>query len=265
MIAPGDVVSVSVADWPADSTPQTTVAPDGTISMPLIGQVSVSGQTVPQVTQMLTTKWKKYIVEPSVTVALVQKHPEFVVFSGSVARPGGLPFRPGLHLMEALAEVGGFVVSGSPAAGSTTTVGLQTTVADPSHVVVSHENAAQQVLNLTHPETLAGTSSDILLEPGDSVYVPAQLGKINVVGQVRQPGVIPYRDNLTVFDAISDSGGYNDGTADLTKATLTHNGVASPINLDPMLRHGDMAANVTLSPGDQISIPESYLPHRRVR
>ena len=256
VLAPGDVISVSIADWPVDSTPQTTVAPDGTISMPLVGQISVAGQTVPQVTQMLTTKWKKYIIDPAVTVSLVQKHAEFVVFSGSVNRPGGLPFRPGLHLMEALAEVGGFVVSGSPAAGSTTRVGLETTIADPSHVVVSHENAPQQVLNLTHPETLAGTSDDILLEPGDSVYVPAQLGKIDVVGQVHQPGVIPYRDNLTIFDAISDSGGYNDGTADLTQATLIHDGKTIPINLDPMLRHGDMSANITLAPGDQISIPE---------
>lgn len=256
VIAPGDVLSVGIADWPANSTPQTTVAPDGTISMPLVGQLSVAGQTVPQVTQMLTTKWKKYIVDPSVTVALVQKHAEFVVFSGSVARPGGLAYRPGLRLVEALAEVGGFVITGSPTAGSSTTVGLQTTIADPSHVTVTHENETQQVLNLTHLETLSGTPSDILLEPGDSVYVPAQLGKINVVGQVKTPGVIPYRDNLSVFDAISDSGGFIDGSSDLENATLTHNGQTTPINLDPMLRKGDMHANIALAPGDQISIPE---------
>ncbi len=256
VIAPGDVISVGIADWPANSTPQTTVAPDGTISMPLVGQLSVAGQTVPQATKMLTTKWKKYIVDPSVTVSLVQKHAEFVVFSGSVARPGGLTYRPGLRLVEALAEVGGFVITGSPTAGSTTTVGLQTTIADPSHVTVTHENETQQVLNLTHLETLAGTPSDILLEPGDSVYVPAQLGKINVVGQVRQPGVIPYRDNMSLFDAVSDAGGYNADTADLPSATLIHNGKSSPINLEPMLLHGDMAANVALAPGDQISIPE---------
>jgi len=256
VIAPGDVLSVNVADWPGNSTPQTTVAPDGTISMPLVGQVPVAGQTVTQTTALLTRKWKKFIIDPSVTVALVQKHPQFVVFSGSVSRPGGLEYRPGLRLVEALAEVGGFIISGSPAAGSTTTVGLQTTVADPSHVTVTHENETQQVLDLTHLQTLAGTPADILLEPGDSVYVPAQLGKINVVGQVKDPGVIPYRDNMSLFDAVSDAGGYNADTADLPNATLIHNGKSSPINLEPMLLHGDMAANVALAPGDQISIPE---------
>ncbi len=255
VIAPGDVISVTIADFPEDST-QTTVAPDGTISMRYVGQLTVAGQSVSQTTKMLTTQWKKYIVDPSVTITLVQKHAEFVVFSGSVARPGGLEYRPGLRLVEALAEVGGFVITGSPSAGSTTTVGLQTTVADPSHVTVTHRDETQQVFNLTHLETLAGSSSDILLEPGDSVYVPAQLGKINVVGEVHRPGVIPYRDNLTIFDAISDSDGFNDGSADLTQATLIHNGRTIPINLDPMLRHGDMSANITLSPGDQLSIPK---------
>ena len=254
-IAPGDVISVNVADWPGNSA-QTAVAPDGTISMPLVKQVSVAGMTVAQAETALVGKWRKFIIDPSVTVTLIQRHAQFVVFSGSVARPGPLEYRPGLHLVEALAEIGGFVITGSPGAGSSTSVGLQTAIADPSHVSVTHENGTKQMLNLTHQETLAGTPADIALEPGDVIYVPQQLGKINIVGQVHQPGVIPYRDNLTVFDAISDTGGFNDGSADLTNATLVHNGRTSPINLDPMLRHGDMAANITLAPGDQISIPE---------
>jgi polysaccharide export outer membrane protein len=253
-IAPGDVISVAVADWPNNSA-QATVAPDGTISMPLINRVPVAGLSIDQATALLTNKWKKYIIDPSVTVSLMQKHPQFVIFSGSIARPGTLDYRPGLHLIEALAEVGGLVVTGT-GAGSSTGPGSLMTIADPSHVTVTREDGTKQTLNLTHPETLAGTSADIALEPGDVIIVPQQLGKINVIGQVRDPGVIPYRDNLTVFDAISDSGGYNDGAADLENATLIHNGTSSPINLDPMLRHGDMHANITLAPGDQISIPE---------
>ena len=60
---------------------------------------------------------------------------------------------------------------------------------------------------------------------------------------------------MTVFDAVSDAG-YNAESADLPNAVLTHNGKTTPINLEPMLLHGDMAANVALTPGDQISIPE---------
>ena len=256
LIAPGDVLSVMVADWPSNSVPQTTVAPDGTVSIPMLGQIRVTGKTVAQATTLLTTRLKKYIIDPSVTVSLVQKHAQFVVFSGSVNRPGLLEYRPGLRLMEALAQVGGFVISGSPAAGSSAMVGLQTTIADPSHVSIAHEDGTRQVVNLTHPESLAGTPVDVLLEPGDVVSVPEQLGKINVTGQVNHPGVIPYRDNMTLLDAISASGGYSPETADLPNSSLTHNGKTMPLNLEPMLLHGDLSANTMLAPGDQISIGE---------
>ena len=253
-IAPGDVIGINIADWPNNST-QGTVASDGTVSMPLVHRVPVAGLTIDQATNLVTAKWKKYIIDPSVTVSLIQKHPQFVTFSGSVTRPGTLEYRPGLHLVEALAEIGGFVVTGT-GAGSSTGPGSLTTIADPSHVTVTHADNTKEVLNLTHLDALAGTSSDIALEPGDIIFVPQQLGKINVVGQVKDPGVIPYRENLTVFDAISDSGGFIDGSSDLENAKITHNGITSPINLDPMLRKGDMHANLTLAPGDQISIPE---------
>ncbi len=253
-IAPGDVIGINIADWPNNST-QGTVASDGTVSMPLVHRVPVAGLTIDQATNLVTAKWKKYIIDPSVTVSLIQKHPQFVTFSGSVTRPGTLEYRPGLHLVEALAEIGGFVVTGT-GAGSSTGPGSLTTIADPSHVTVTHADNTKEVLNLTHLDALAGTSSDIALEPGDIIIVPQQLGKINVVGQVKDPGVIPYRENLTVFDAISDSGGFIDGSSDLENAKITHNGITSPINLDPMLRKGDMHANLTLAPGDQISIPE---------
>ena len=254
-IGAGDVLSVNVADFPTLST-QSTVAPDGTISMALLHQVSVSGLTVDQTTALVTSRYKKYVIDPVVTVSLLQKHPQFVVFSGEVNRPGPLDYRPGMHLVEALAEVGGLVLNGNPATGSATSVGSGATVADPSHVNIAHEDGTKETLNVTsHPENLAGTPTDVLLTPGDVITVPQQLGKINVTGQFRQPGAIPYRENMTVFDAVSDAG-YNSDTADLPNAVLTHNGRSTPINLEPMLLHGDMSANVALSPGDQISIGE---------
>ena len=254
-IAEGDVIGISVADFPTLST-QSTVAPDGTVTMPLLHQISLAGLTLNQATVLLTTRLKQFVVEPVVTISLLSKHSQIIVFSGSVVRPGAMEYRPGLHLLEALAEVGGVVIAGSPSVGSSTSTGLQTTIADPSHVTVTHVDATKDTLNLTHPETLSGSALDIALAPGDIIYVPQQLGKINVVGQVRSPGVLPYRDNLTIFDAVAFSGGYNPDTADLTNATFTHSGHTSPINLEPMLLRGDMASNMVMVPGDQIAIPE---------
>jgi len=54
------------------------------------------------------------------------------------------------------------------------------------------------------------------------------------------------------------SGGALPEVADLRGATFTHNGVESKIDLDAMLLHGDMSANVKMSPDDRISIPELH-------
>jgi len=255
-IAAGDVLSVNIANFPNDSVPQTVVTPDGMVSLPLVGQVAVAGQSVGQTMALLTAKYKTYIVRPVVSVSLVQKHPQIVVFSGSVNHPGTLDYRPGMHLLEALAEVGGLVTAGSAATGSVTTVGLQTAISDPSHVVVTHEDGTMQALNLTNPQTLAGTPTDIALEPGDVDYVPQQLGKISVIGEVKEPGVIPYREGTTILDAVSDAGSFNPDTADLANATLIHDGKTTQVNLDPLLRHGVTKENIVLDSGDQITIPE---------
>ena len=239
-IAPGDVLSVNVLNWPTDSAPQAMVAPDGTVSLNHINQVNVAGLTTPQATALLTKKWKKYFVNPVVTVALLQKHQQLVVFSGFLNHPGSLDYRPGLHLLDALAEAGGAM-----------------TTADSASAVVTHADGTKQTLDLTHPETKHGTPADLVLDPGDVVYLPEQLGKVSVVGQVKQPGSLPWNDHLTVLEAITDSGGIIDMyRADLKGAKLTHDGQDRPIDLDAMLNHGDLTGNVNLAPGDRLSIPE---------
>jgi len=89
------------------------------------------------------------------------------------------------------------------------------------------------------------------------VYVPQQTGRVSVVGQVRQPGTLPYKEHMTILEAISESGGIPDlDSADLRHAKLIHNEQETPLDLYPMMRDGNMTANVVLSPGDRVFIPE---------
>lgn len=253
-IAPGDVLGVSVVNPPSGFVipPQVMVAPDGAVSLPLINTVALSGQTVEQATALLTKKWKVYLVNPVVTVSLVQKHLQTIVFSGAVNKPGTLDYRPNMRLLEALAEAGGLIMT-----GGVTTSGMQITMADAAHAVITHADGTQQALDLSHPETKNGSAVDMELVPGDVVYVPDQLGKVSVVGQVRQPAAIPWKENLTILEAISECGGIVDlDTADLRGAKLTHNGQDTPLNLEPMMRQGDMSANIKLAPGDRVFVPE---------
>ena len=165
LIAAGDVLGVNVVNIPNGSTPSAMVAPDGTITLPLVGEVSVAGLTREQATQLLTRKLRKYYRSPSVTVSLIQKHPETVVLNGYVNHTGVLDYRPGLHLLDALAQMGGAMPS-----------------ADATKAVLTHADGTKVPLDLSHPETKAGTDVDLLLQPGDILYIPQQEGKINVTG-----------------------------------------------------------------------------------
>lgn len=246
-IAAGDVLGVNVVNFPTLSMPQTMVAPDGTISLPLLDQVSVTGMTQEQVTRLLTNRWRKYVINPAVTVSLIQKHPQTVVLNGSLNHTGTVDYRPNLHLLEALAQMGGALP-----------------MADASKAVLTHADGTKQDLDLSHPEKKAGTDIDVLLQPGDVLYVPQQEGKVSVTGDgIKLPGSIYYKEKLTLLDAINATGGTvtdsgDQQGADLAGATLTRNGVDKKINLQALLHDGDPKADLMLAPGDVINVPQLH-------
>jgi protein involved in polysaccharide export with SLBB domain len=237
LLGPEDVLAVTVVNFPNLST-SVTVPPDGEITVPLLAPVSVKGKTTAELEQILKKDWSKYVINPAVSVSLTQKRPEAVLMYGYVNKSGSLPYRPGLKILDALAEVGGPAPS-----------------AELSLVTVTHRDGRKQALDLSHPETRGGTPADIDLAPGDVVYVPLRLSEFNVVGEVSRPGSFEYKDNMTVLDALTLVGGVKDN-ADLSAATLSHKGKAEPLNLKALLQQGDLSLNTRLMPGDVISIPE---------
>lgn len=176
-----DVITVSVANFTHLSC-QATVQPDGSVTVPLVGDVSVAGETTSSVARLLTNKWKKFVINPSVTVALAQKRPIFgVVFYGFAMRSGNVPFRESLRLTQALAEMGGISPKG-----------------DASQVVLMRRSGDKLTIDISHPETLAGTPRDIALEEGDVVFIPERRAQVVVLGEVERPGNIEHRENMTV-------------------------------------------------------------------
>ena len=55
------------------------------------------------------------------------------------------------------------------------------------------------------------TSQDIDLEPGDILYIPDNfVSNVKVVGSVKNPGVVTYREGITALDAILAVGGFDE-------------------------------------------------------
>jgi polysaccharide export outer membrane protein len=93
-----------------------------------------------------------------------------------------------------------------------------------------------------------------MLQPDDSILVP-KAERINVIGKVNTPGAVAYRTGMSVLDALLDAGGVRDD-ANLAGATIQRGADKLPVNLDSLLRLGDIDFNLKLQPGDTLFIPE---------
>jgi polysaccharide export outer membrane protein len=85
--------------------------------------------------------------------------------------------------------------------------------------------------------------------------------QVRVVGEAAVPRALPYRANMTLLDAMIETGGLTRYAAG-NRATLvrTSNGAQQSyqVFLDSLIKQGDIDANVALLPGDIIIIPQTY-------
>jgi len=210
-----DVIRVQVFGED-DLSVERAVDGAGTITIPLLGALSVGGRTVQEVQDELTARLRAgYIRNPKVTVFIV-KHRNFTV-SGEVKKPGGFEYRDGVTVQEALALAEGF-----------------TEKADRSGLKLTRQNGGSAQ---TIPVTL-----DAPVLPNDLIIVP-QAPKLYVNGEVRRPGDYMYEKGLTVHKAITMAGGFTEKAAEnRTKVLRVINGREETISvkLDDLLHPNDI-------------------------
>lgn len=102
-----DEISISVFNEPDLSLSKTRVAANGSISMPLIGQVQVKGLTISEVELKITKLYLgDYLKKPDISVSIVEYRQFYV--NGEVAKPGGYSYRDGMTIQRAISLAGGF-------------------------------------------------------------------------------------------------------------------------------------------------------------
>lgn len=119
-LEPGDVIGVSIAAI-AGFRENATIGIDGTIVLPLAGEVKIEGETLAAAAKKIAAllNGKVYrqsapggeevshlILGNEVVTGIVQYRPIYVM--GDVARPGEYPFRPSLTVRQAVAIAGGY-------------------------------------------------------------------------------------------------------------------------------------------------------------
>ena len=107
MIGPLDVIDVSVFKVP-DLTKTVQVADDGTVNLPLVGDVPAAGKTAHEMERELQQKLgAKYIRNPQVTVFVKESNANRVTVEGAVKNSGVFPIKGRTTLMQVMAMAGG--------------------------------------------------------------------------------------------------------------------------------------------------------------
>jgi polysaccharide biosynthesis/export protein len=157
-VKPGDTLTVSVWKEP-DLQGPVLVRPDGTFSVPLAGQMDARNKTVQELQQELTSKLKKYISDPVVTVSIQTIQGNKVYVIGQVQKPGEFVVNPRVDVMQALSMAGG-----------------TTPFAALGDITILRRNDAgqQQALPFKYTDVVRGRNlqQNIMLQAGDVVVVP---------------------------------------------------------------------------------------------
>ena len=152
-IRQGDVLDISV--WGDDTLVKVIrVLPDGSISFPLAGHVSVAGYSSSEIAELITNKLKKYLPDPEVTVIVQSTEGNRVYILGKVTTPGAIPLQGPMTVLQALSLSGSF-----------------DRFADLGEIKILR---GKKVLEINYPDLIRGNKldSNYSLQADDTILVP---------------------------------------------------------------------------------------------
>ncbi len=111
-LSPGDVIQVRFFYNPElDDTIE--IRPDGMISMPLVGELDIDQLTITEARERLEDTYRTIVKQPSVTIQVREYSTQKVYVGGQVLRPGVIPMKGELTVLDAVMEAGGNKLTGS--------------------------------------------------------------------------------------------------------------------------------------------------------
>ena len=172
-IAPRDKLDIQVFNYSelttkinVDSDPTdraTTVASDGTVTMPLLGRVKISELTKEEASLMLQERYREFLKQPEVKIEILNQR---IYVIGEVNKPGVVPLvEESISLIEAIAQAGDINIYGERRS-------IKIIRGD-------HRNPTISSVDLTKLASLQ--TNDLMLTPGNVVYVePNNMRATNV-------------------------------------------------------------------------------------
>ena len=191
-VGAGDVLSIKVYDND-DLATKVRVSTNGTIVMPLLGQVEVKQLSVHEITDKITALLADgYLVNPQVNVFVEEFRSKKVVILGNVRTPGLVELSGPTNFLELVSKAGGL----DKEAGDTATI--QRTNGGEENVIVV------DLLALIEKGEL---SQNVEILDGDTVFI-SKAGQCYITGEVDKPGTYACNEGTTVLKLVALAGGF---------------------------------------------------------
>ena len=236
-IGPEDLLQITLYNVTGDTTltpssdarltPRMTVvrvSQQGILSLPLLGDMKVSGMTAAEVENALRKAYEKYIYNPQIGV-FITEYRQRVSVIGAVVKTGVFELTGPKTVIDILAMAGGV----------TEQAGTQV------HIYRQGPNGREsRVIDL---QVLASNASLITADNAGVITMPVQAGDvINVPlagmffvdGAVKAPGSYPLGRRYSLSQALAKAGGVDRDlySSDVTILRRGTSGGAEPINID---------------------------------
>ena len=162
VLAANDLLEIKVFQEP-DLDTTARIAGDGKLVFPLIGEVALAGKTVPQGARLIRDRLEaRFLVDPQVTVRVVEPTKRLFTILGQVQHPGTFRFpdREVFNLIQVIGVAGGY-----------------TRLANPSRVTVKRSVDGKETVFKIDAKQMARDTATKAFEvlPGDMITVGERL------------------------------------------------------------------------------------------
>lgn len=240
-LAPGFLLNVKVL-YDQDFDGSYRIDQGGSIVLPELGAIHVAGDTASearaQVAKMLVDA--RLMKEPQVTLEILEYAAPEVTILGEVAVPGKYPLLVPHKLTDVLGLAGG------------------TTITAASEIQITRSGSGEQMLVHYSRNSNLQSVSDVIVHPGDTVFVK-RAGIVYVLGGVMRPGgyVMQEQGSLSVLEAVALANGTSLPASIHTVYILRKNSDGSEIYISVpynKITHGK-DSDFTLRASDVLYVP----------
>lgn len=194
-LAPGDKLTVRYSAPTLTSRENNlNVDTQGAVDIEGMGRIIVRGMTLEQAEKAISARLKKLYKNPTVTVSLRELRTITVNAGGDIFEPGPYTLPAVASAFNLLQAAGGPTYDGS----------LRRIEVHRNGKIIGTLDFYQMMRSNIKKD---GTSYDIRLQNGDTVYVPPRESTITLAGEVRTPAIYELKEGENLTDLIRYSGG----------------------------------------------------------